>query len=188
MRKNSKLHRSSRFPHRHRSRSRGRKILDWVLTIVGLAMLLGTVIWVDQENNQQFSGKPRVIDGDSLQLNGREIRLQGIDAPEFEQNCIRQNKDWRCGVASRDALRKLVRSGRVTCSAGSLDQYDRWLGTCHVGDRSINETMVRQGWAVSFGDYKRAEKEAEQKRLGIWQSKFDRPQVWRDLNRGSLAN
>ncbi|MFD0915530.1 thermonuclease family protein [Pseudahrensia aquimaris] len=148
---------------------------------------MGTVIWLNERNAQQFSGFVRVIDGDSLVVDGREIRLQGIDAPEYQQTCIRGGRDWRCGIASRDALRKLVRSGDVVCDASSVDQYDRWLGTCRVGEVNVNRAMVEQGWAVDFGDYPSAEREAEQQKLGIWQSEFDRPNVWRELNRGALS-
>ena len=33
----------------------------------------------------------KVIDGDSIVLNGTEIRLEGIDAPEYKQICHDKN-------------------------------------------------------------------------------------------------
>lgn len=32
-------------------------------------------------------GYPRIVDGDTVVLNGKNIRLQGIDAPETRQTC-----------------------------------------------------------------------------------------------------
>ena len=43
------------------------------------------------ENNQerhQISGKAFVLDGDSLVIKKIKIRLNGIDAPEFNQECL----------------------------------------------------------------------------------------------------
>ena len=32
-------------------------------------------------------GQPRIIDGDTIELAGKKIRLHGIDAPEAKQRC-----------------------------------------------------------------------------------------------------
>ena len=37
-----------------------------------------------------ITGQPRVIDGDTLEIQGQRIRLHGIDAPEGKQLC------WLC--------------------------------------------------------------------------------------------
>ena len=48
----------------------------------------------------------RVIDSDTIDLDGQRIRLHGIDAPERKQPCYRNGIMWLCGqeaslVASR---------------------------------------------------------------------------------------
>jgi endonuclease YncB( thermonuclease family) len=48
------------------------------------------------------AGKSRVIDGDTLDVGSRRIRLAGIDAPEREQQCIDAAKQpTACGKTSR---------------------------------------------------------------------------------------
>ena len=36
-----------------------------------------------------ITGKPRVVDGDTIHINQTKIRLHGIDAPETKQECYR---------------------------------------------------------------------------------------------------
>jgi endonuclease YncB( thermonuclease family) len=43
------------------------------------------------------TGKPRIIDGDTLDVGGKPIRLHGIDAPEAKQTCTAGGKTWHCG-------------------------------------------------------------------------------------------
>ena len=38
-------------------------------------------------NSETIIGKPKIIDGDSLHINSKKIRLLGVDAPEINQKC-----------------------------------------------------------------------------------------------------
>ncbi len=61
-----------------------------------------------------LTGTARIVDGDTLHLNGTKVRLHGIDAPETKQKCKDQGGvSYMCGKASTDALRKLVGSDAV---------------------------------------------------------------------------
>ena len=35
-------------------------------------------------NGAEIYGTPRIIDGDTVHINGKKIRLEGIDAPEIK--------------------------------------------------------------------------------------------------------
>ena len=51
-----------------------------------------------------IAGKPRVIDGDTIEIAGERIRLLGIDAPERGQSCRWPHKAIPCGDIAADAL------------------------------------------------------------------------------------
>lgn len=141
----------------------------------------------------EAASKYRVTDGDSLSLGKHRIRLNGIDAPEYSQECYYANrKRYACGIKSYQHLKKLVNSGKVTCVENDIDIYKRSLSTCYVlradGSRvNINDDMVRSGWAVTYrddaGEYADAEAEAKRNKSGIWQGKFMKPQLYRILNK-----
>ena len=55
-----------------------------------------------QTEEKLIYGKAKVIDGDTIKINGQNIRLQGIDAPEMKQSCKDQNNSsYACGQVSK---------------------------------------------------------------------------------------
>ncbi len=51
-----------------------------------------------------MAGIAKVIDGDTLEIQGQRIRLHGIDAPESQQLCRLDGKPWQCGKDAANAL------------------------------------------------------------------------------------
>ena len=43
----------------------------------------------------EITGRPRIIDGDTIWISQQRIRLFGIDAPEGSQYCKLDGKPWR---------------------------------------------------------------------------------------------
>jgi endonuclease YncB( thermonuclease family) len=149
-----------------------------------LILLLVGLRWLGVGGSSEVGGLTQVIDGDSLRVGGDEVRLEGIDAPEGRQTCLRGQVSWPCGKEARAALERLVRQGTVTCRSSARDQHGRLLGTCRAGETEINATLVAQGWAVASGrgvnaPYLREQRSAEEKKLGIWQGTFTWPREWR---------
>lgn len=121
-----------------------------------------------------LAGPARVIDGDTIEIAGERVRLEGIDAPEMAQTCgSRLGGTWACGRGAASALEHLVAGQRVRCEDRGTDKYGRILGVCLVGTRDINAEMVRDGHAWAFVKYSlsyiQQEAEARALRIGIWQ-------------------
>ena len=80
------------------------------------------------------TGKPRVVDGDTIHINKIKIRLHGIDAPEMKQTCrTSEGKEQLCGQLAKQALERLVKGQDVTCKGDKRDRYKRLLAVCYVG-------------------------------------------------------
>lgn len=131
------------------------------------------------------SGRAIVIDGDTIDIDGQHIRLEGIDAPEHAQTCGRKwFGTWSCGAAATRALDALVRGRRVACDNEGYDKYGRILGLCTVDGRDINAEMVRSGYAWAFVKYSTRyvaeEAEARKAKAGIWQGEAEPAWVYRE--------
>jgi endonuclease YncB( thermonuclease family) len=121
-------------------------------------------------------GYARVIDGDTLDVGGERVRLEGIDAPELAQTCpSRFFGKWACGKAAARELHRQVDGRDVSCQSRGTDKYGRTLGVCFVGARDVNAEMVRHGFAWAFRKYSTSyvgeEADARSRHAGIWQAK-----------------
>lgn len=128
---------------------------------------------------ETVTGPARIIDGDTIEISGVRIRLEGIDAPEAGQRCNRRVVGvlvvtWACGTAAANTLDELTRGKTVACQSTGTDRYGRTLGLCAVDGMDINAEMVRRGMAWAFIKYSRryeaVEAEARQKRVGIFEA------------------
>ena len=125
-------------------------------------------------------GHPKLVDGDSFYINGTEVRMVGIDAPEGKQTCERKGRSWACGEEARRQLATLIGGRAISCKGDAPDQHGRLLGTCTVNGRNLNRDMVASGFAVSFGAlYNREEREAREGGRGLWSGEFQKPRDWR---------
>jgi len=133
---------------------------------------------------ESFSGRPRVVDGDSLELAGHRVRLFGIDAPEGRQDCRdARGRAYACGREARDALAQVIGNQSVSCTPVG-ESYNRDVAICTANGRDLSEAMVRSGHALelrqhSRGRYSDAEREARNARRGLWAGDFERPSQWR---------
>lgn len=129
-------------------------------------------------------GTARVIDGDTLDIAGQRIRLEGIDAPELGQTCeTASGQSWPCGRSSVAALKRMISSKPISCEQRGQDKYRRVLAVCIADGRNINEDMVRAGHAWAFvkysSEFAQAESKARVAKSGVWQGRAIAPWDYR---------
>ncbi len=132
-----------------------------------------------------------VVDGDSLEIGSRKIRLVGIDAPEYLQTCLDEKGEvYACGEESGQYLQKLIddqtaQGFKIKCQVQGVDRYKRQLCICKTASLNLNLEMVKSGHAISYRSdmFQATEKRAKQAKKGVWQGKFMRPEIFRALQR-----
>jgi endonuclease YncB( thermonuclease family) len=139
--------------------------------------------------SQCLAAGANVRDGGTVDVAGVTYRLDGIDAPEIDQMCIDDHADpWACGVEARDQLSSLIGGHEVRCEdLGVGTTYrKRHIGICTVegAPASLNQLLVRQGFALNFEPYARGrfredEAGARDGRRGLWKGCFVSPQEFR---------
>ena len=144
-----------------------------------LCLIAGLVLWA---GSVSFADDIQVIDGDTLRIGGQSVRLFGIDAPELQQICQMQGRDYECGQRAREHLESLILGKRVECRALSNDRYGRDVSWCVVGGLSLDLAyqMVLAGWAVDYplysqGRYSAPEHRARILKRGMWAGTFVAP-------------
>jgi endonuclease YncB( thermonuclease family) len=147
---------------------------------VTICMALCVVAMPALAKPQIISGIGYVIDGDTLVIRKRHIRLFGIDAFERDQTCGR----FRCGIEARKALRDMINGRALTCEKQAIDTYGRTVAICKTSDgRDIGGEMVRRGFAVAYRSfsmrYLDEEAYARSHRMGAWEYGFKSPLQYR---------
>jgi endonuclease YncB( thermonuclease family) len=82
------------------------------------------------------SGRAYVLDGDTIEVGGVRVRLQGLHCPEAGEPG---------GIAATSAMQRLTRGDTVRCTLTGERSYDRIVGTCYVGDTDLTAAIIRQG-------------------------------------------
>lgn len=134
-----------------------------------------------------MTGRASVIDGDTIEIHGERIRLNGIDAPESAQLCQDQKgKSYQCGAEAATAIAKILAQSRPTvCSFVERDQYGRMVADCYRADgENLATLMVSAGYALDWPRYSRGRYASEQQhakaqKLGMWRGNFTEPWEWR---------
>ena len=119
------------------------------------------------------AGQVRVVDGETLRLGERVVRLHGLRAPARGENCAAPGGDrFDCGAAAAERLAGLVLDRAVECRLRGRDSFHRALGVCVAGETELNAALVAAGYALADGegtpDLAQRETEARSGRQGLW--------------------
>jgi len=152
--------------------------------MIGALLALMMVVFATPARADRITGPATAVDSTVIAINGQRIMLFGIDSVMRKQICAIGGKVWQCWPAALRNLEILVDQGPVACeTVGEPDVYGRLLARCNVNGESLNEQLVRAGWAIARRsetvDYVAAETEAKEKKLGLWQAEFMMPDAFR---------
>jgi micrococcal nuclease len=78
------------------------------------------------------------IDGDTIRVGQERIRLRGIDTPELSEPD---------GLAAKERLETLLRSGTVSIVPRGRDVYDRLIADVFVNGQNVAEILRSEGFA-----------------------------------------
>ena len=115
-------------------------------------------------------GKARVVDGDTIVIKKERIRFGGINSPEKKEVGYQ---------LAKDNLIKKINNQLVTCEREkNKDKYQRTVAECFVKGESLSSFMVKNGYACDFifyskGKYAEEQKYAKDRKLGIWNMKYN---------------
>lgn len=128
---------------------------------------------IQEKEESEIGFVSKIVDGDTIIVDGKSVRLLGIDADEKGYECYDKAKEWL-------EERILNKEGRLTKDGENKDQYDRYLRYVFVNDENINLRLVKEGLAVArlYPDNKKyrkeildAEKNARENKKGCkWES------------------
>lgn len=161
-------------PHNLNKHRRRRKLVPWRMIVVGL--LIGGIVGyflsqypigsmpffgpssVDQTQQVKFSictSAKRitcVVDGDTIWLGGKKIRIADIDTPEIgrpkcaSEEALGHRAKYRLQTLLNEGPFQMVRSG-----GRDKDKYGRLLRVIERDGRSLGDILVSEGLAHVWG-------------------------------------
>ena len=153
--------------------------IHWIIFFTLLTMSCQTLL------ASEIGYVKKVIDGDSLlfeSVKGKiyELRLYGIDTPEWNQPYSKLSKQYLSDTIARE---------KVTIEIYDIDRYGRKVVMMRRSGENVNQCLVERGYAWVYPRYckkkicqkwKTLEKKARYNRVGLWQEKNPvSPWVWK---------
>ena len=135
--------------------------------------------------NTSFADNLKIVDGDTIVLNGEKIRFSGIDTPELKQTCMNGDEKVFCGKTAKTLLIKKIGNETPECISDGKDSYKRTLAECFVNGESLSAFLVRSGYAFAYRKYSdkfiKDEEFAKENKLGMWTMTFQYPWDFRKI-------
>jgi endonuclease YncB( thermonuclease family) len=122
-----------------------------------LTLTLGAIIgaggmWLWMVQPKTYSGPAAIIDGDTIKIRDRRIRLVGINAPELPDKptkCRQYLSQPDCTEPAAAALHERINGKIVTCTEVGRDRYGRTVGICWHGFTELTVWLLEECFAHS---------------------------------------
>jgi len=141
--------------------------------------LLGILVLGLLLSSNAYANNLKVVDGDTIILNGEKIRFTGIDTPELKQTCLKDDQEIGCGMTAKMLLVKKIGDNIPKCISEGKDAYKRTLAECFVNGESLSKFLVQSGYAFAYRKYStkfiKDEEFAKANKLGMWAMTFQYP-------------
>ena len=90
----------------------------------------------------------RVVDGDTISIDGMPIRLLQIDTPEtWSPRC---QQELELGMAATKRLEELLDGHEVTYQATGYDRFGRVLAHVYADGVDVSEVLLQEGHALPY--------------------------------------
>ncbi|WP_208856319.1 thermonuclease family protein [Leisingera aquaemixtae] len=110
-------------------------------------LVLHACITTDQPDADLVGAVTRVRDGDTIEVSGVPVRLQGLTCDE---------RGSPLGDSATRAMKALVRGKAVSCDLTGEKTYDREVGRCSLPDgRDLGIVLIAQGQCGRCAQYDR---------------------------------
>ena len=115
-----------------------------------------------------------MVDGETLRLGHRVLRLQALQVPARGEASCRDvaGRTTDCGTAAAEVLARLVAGRDLSCRISGEDRHGRAHGRCEAGGVALEPALVAAGWALADGGAANglgaAEAAARQGGRGLW--------------------
>lgn len=88
----------------------------------------------------------KIIDGDSFKVDNTEVRLWGVDAPEYR---------FKGFVEAREGLRQRVAGRYIQCRVLDQDRYNRQVARCRFGEdkQDLGLSLLQAGLVREYCHY-----------------------------------
>ena len=98
--------------------------------------LLGIVVMCLLTCNISFADNLKIVDGDTIVLNGEKIRFSGIDTPELKQTCMQDDQEVDCGMSAKMLLVKKIGNNIPKCISEGKER--------HGYDLNLNNSLTQK--------------------------------------------
>lgn len=133
-----------------------------------------------------ISGVSRIVSGDTLQVNGRTVKLFGVAAPNVSQTCAdASGRGYKCGQQAISWLGSWLADNVVQCHILNEDERGVLTGVCMLSPYDIGAALINAGWAVAdvrqTKIYIPYQNQALSNKRGLWQGEFYMPWDWQKI-------